>query len=477
MKRPLLFVPLVLFLLLTSFIFLATATSSRVNALQDKTKSGNGSFTNNTTYKAAIIDNYAPYAFVNTKGQPDGFSVDLMRTVTRVMGINLETKVDTWENARLALENGGVTLDLFLQVLRVVILIFSLLGSLLLLWSFSLKKQVTARTKSLEMEAQVRLLAEQAARKEHDQLAATLDALPDLLFEVGLDGLVYDFHSPRTELLYRSVVDTIGKKVHDILPANIAEVVMSAIKDAHEKGSSSGKQFELKVPKGTLWFEISVSRKASAPDDPHFIVLSRDISERKHVEDALRESQNRYQLVFENSGTANAIFDTECRLILQNSLSIQNLGTIPGAALGKTALELFGNEQGRIVTERMRRVLTSGVKESFETEFDLLTGIKWFRSIYQPIFDDQKVLIGVQVISQDITEHKKVEKDLRDSESQLRRCWSTCREACDRAGPPRTISRALAPPALLLAHGLRASARRQVSVGLSSVEQCDGCYG
>ena len=43
---------------------------------------------------------------MNADGQPSGFSVGLMKAVAQVMGINLEIKVDLWDNARQALENG-----------------------------------------------------------------------------------------------------------------------------------------------------------------------------------------------------------------------------------------------------------------------------------------------------------------------------------------------------------------------------------
>jgi PAS domain S-box-containing protein len=58
--------------------------------------------------KTIIVDNYFPYTFVNQDGLPDGFSVDLSKAVTRVMGMKLAFKVDTWEKARAALEDGKI---------------------------------------------------------------------------------------------------------------------------------------------------------------------------------------------------------------------------------------------------------------------------------------------------------------------------------------------------------------------------------
>lgn len=120
-----------------------------------------------------------------------------------------------------------------------------------------------------------------------DTLEATMAALPDILFEMGPDGLIHDFHSPRTELLYRPAAEIIGKHVAEIHPPGVAAVIMASIGEAEEKGFSTGKQFELAVPAGSRWFELSVSRKPGPEREPRFIVLKRDITGRKRAEEAL----------------------------------------------------------------------------------------------------------------------------------------------------------------------------------------------
>lgn len=124
--------------------------------------------------------------------------------------------------------------------------------------------------------------AESELRAAKEQLEATLDASPDLMFEVGLDGTLYSYHSPHTDLLAARPSEFLGKRVCDILPPEAAEVAMAALQEAHETGVSRGKQYDLQLPQGQMWFELSVARKTMpAQHEPRFIVLSRDISERK----------------------------------------------------------------------------------------------------------------------------------------------------------------------------------------------------
>jgi len=143
-----------------------------------------------------------------------------------------------------------------------------------------------------------RKATEKALRKGERRIRATLDAIPDLMFELDLEGRYLDFHSPRTELLVAPAEDLIGKLISDVLPFEAAHIVMAAMQEAHELGFSSGKQFALKLPQGELWFELSISRKATDPGElPRFIVLSRDITERLRANEQLRISDRALRLI------------------------------------------------------------------------------------------------------------------------------------------------------------------------------------
>ena len=122
-----------------------------------------------------------------------------------------------------------------------------------------------------------------------DRLQAILDALPDLLFEVDLEGRVFDYHSPRTDLLTVAPAKLIGRLVSELLPSAACGVIMVALHEADVRGSSSGRRYVLSLEQGQRWFELSIARKTMPEGEvPRFIALSRDVTERVQIE--IRES-------------------------------------------------------------------------------------------------------------------------------------------------------------------------------------------
>jgi len=134
----------------------------------------------------------------------------------------------------------------------------------------------------------------EALRRE---LAATWLAMPDLLFELDADGRYLRVVAARPELTVQSPGELIGRRVSEVMPAESAQSVMRAIADANVQNCVWGRELALDVPAGKKWFEISVARKASLDaGKPTFLLVSRDVTERKQAERSLRKLNEELEL-------------------------------------------------------------------------------------------------------------------------------------------------------------------------------------
>lgn len=145
------------------------------------------------------------------------------------------------------------------------------------------------------------------AHPSYEQLSSTLDAIPDLMFELDQNGMHLDYRVLRPELLVAPPQQLLGHTVSEVMPTEAAEAVMNALAETQLRGYSQGTQILLPTPSGDRWFEISIARKdKSANGEMRFIALSRDITERKQQQiqterlayiDGLTELPNRHALI------------------------------------------------------------------------------------------------------------------------------------------------------------------------------------
>jgi diguanylate cyclase (GGDEF)-like protein len=230
--------------------------------------------------------------------EPHLFDREVFFQGRNYLAIDVPIKTTGWHYFRL------IPIDTVLAPLRklfyIIVSMVLVTGFLVgLLIDVAVKRNIVNRLKVLsdavhsyglgELEARADLKGDDEIAKtaqEFDAMASqmkgTLDALPDILLDLDLDGRYYSAHTPNEDWLVAPPKELIGKTVTEVLPPESAAIIMSAIKEAHEKGQSQGKQYQRQTAQGKIWFELSVARKSSSDqNNPRFIVLSRDINERK----------------------------------------------------------------------------------------------------------------------------------------------------------------------------------------------------
>ena len=134
--------------------------------------------------------------------------------------------------------------------------------------------------------------AEESLQRANEQMAATLHALPDLMFEVDSESRVFSYHAPDPELLYLPPADFVGKLMTELLPDEAARVVRRAIDEAAATGHHQGGEYALPTAVGRRHFSLSIAAKGELGTPAcRFILLARDVTESKQAEEALRQSQ------------------------------------------------------------------------------------------------------------------------------------------------------------------------------------------
>ena len=144
-----------------------------------------------------------------------------------------------------------------------------------------------------------------------------------------------------------------------------------------------------------------------------------DITERRRIEEALRESQARLAALMDNAPLVLHLKDREGRYILANPECAKIFGCDPAKLIGRTAYDAFPHDEAVVIDQHHQAVLETG-RTLFHEEYQAsLDAYKWSIVIRFPIFDAHGKVSVVGGFALDITERKRAEAALKASEARL----------------------------------------------------------
>ncbi|HTY74388.1 MAG TPA: PAS domain S-box protein, partial [Candidatus Nanoarchaeia archaeon] len=256
--------------------------------------------------------------------------------------------------------------------------------------------------------------AEEAIRKQ----ASLIDLSPDAIIVKKLDDTI-TFWSEGAQNLYGwTKEEALGKKSRSLLKTKFPEPYSVIIKALVSKGSWAGE----KIHQNKFGKEIIVDSRwlascSSQNEIDDILETNIDITERKKVEEVLKENEQLYHTVFDNSQDGfqliELIYDKNGKPIDHKFLKINHayesiIGVKADDILDKTARYISPNvEPGWL--DIPDRVTKTGLSEHVEL-YNKDIG-KWLDCFY---FSYSKNIVGT--LFRDITERKKLEKRLQDSE-------------------------------------------------------------
>ncbi|KPJ61140.1 MAG: hypothetical protein AMJ42_01235 [Deltaproteobacteria bacterium DG_8] len=141
-----------------------------------------------------------------------------------------------------------------------------------------------------------------------------------------------------------------------------------------------------------------------------------DITDRKRVEEELRESEQRARALLNAPPDITLLADAKGTILDVNDTFIDKFGKSAGELVGSCCWDLFPPEVAKSRKVHFDKAIQTGKTVLFE---DQRQG-RWFESIVYPIFDKKGRSTKVAVLVRDITEHKRAEEELVKSEKRFR---------------------------------------------------------
>ncbi|MFX1570745.1 MAG: PAS domain S-box protein [Promethearchaeota archaeon] len=270
-------------------------------------------------------------------------------------------------------------------------------------------------SRSMVIDISKRMQIEQELNRSNTENKAILSANPDLIFEFDKDG-IYHLVKGKIKDLFLPPEKLLGKKVTEILPKDIGLLTVENINKTLQTGETQIFEYELIIEGEQRYWEA----RTSISREDRVMAVIREITKRKKAEQKLKESEEKFSKAFHSSPIIIAISRMGDGCFIEiNKAFLETLGYTRDEVIGRTSreLNLWGIPGQR---EELIKALHANKLNLVEVPINSKTGEELILLFSGEVIvlDDEKYLI---TLASDITDRKKTEQKLIESEEKLRK--------------------------------------------------------
>jgi PAS domain S-box-containing protein len=283
-------------------------------------------------------------------------------------------------------------------------------------------KRAAARTQESSVkDATEKSLAGERLRASESRLRAILDSEPECVKTVSVDGRLLEMNPAGLRMIdAEDSAEVLGRQLVELIhPEDRA-----AYLELHQKAARGGTgqlQFRIVGLRGTeRWMEShSVALRAEDGGILSVLSVTRDITERKRAEAALRDSEDRYRDLVENNRDLICTHDLEGNLLSVNEAAVRFTGYSREALLRMNLADLLAPEVRSRLDGHLKTIRATGRATGLMRVLTA-TGETRYWEYNNSLRTEGVSLPVVRGMAQDVTEARRAKAELRASEAKHR---------------------------------------------------------
>jgi PAS domain S-box-containing protein len=272
-----------------------------------------------------------------------------------------------------------------------------------------------------------RTRAEESLAREQYLMQALMDNVPDYIYFKDRESRFIRLSKALAQSFGLSdSAPAVGKTDFDFFTEEHARPAYEDEQTIIQTGQPLNKEEkETRPGRPDAW--VSTTKMPLRDQDGHLVGtfgISRDISERKRVEEALARERNLLRSLIDNVPDYIYVKDTESRFITCNPSLARLMGVAtPDEIVGKTDFDFYPPELAAKYCADEQTILQSGqpLLEHEEPVVDAAGNPGWVSTTKVPLRDAQGKVFGLVGMGRDITEHKQAEAERERLLAELER--------------------------------------------------------